>query len=261
MYGCIEIHPSRLASWRSCERRAMWEHLHPESKPFAGEHIAGWIGSAVHARLAGKDLPVLPEPALFDDRTPTEIYARAQVNMLVTSIEAKVDPIGWKVLAREIPVRAPVEDAVIAGTCDLVVDTGLGKAVLDVKTGHSSYHSWLQLGAYAAALDATEDEGPTSVGLISCPRPRVGRPEAAQIEFRPSGPAKTDAVAVVRRVIALFNDGGEPLPNPGLHCSQCRVMDCASRILPRKEPYANQGTVSSMQTNSRERRTGRRASP
>ena len=215
----------------------MWDCLHPEAKPFAGEHIASWIGSAVHARLAGEELPAMPEPALFDDRTPTARHAKAQINMVVKAIEATVDPVGWKVLAREMPVRALIEGAVITGTCDFVVDTGLGKAVLDVKTGHAAYHSWLQLGAYAAALDAAEDEGPASVGLIACPRPRVGRPEAAHIEFRPAGPAKADAGAVIRRVSALFNDGSEPLPNPGVHCARCPVPDCASRILPRKEPH------------------------
>ena len=212
----------------------MWDCLHPEAKPFAGEHIASWIGSAVHARLAGEELPAMPEPALFDDRTPTARHAKAQINMVVKAIEATVDPVGWKVLAREMPVRALIEGAVITGTCDFVVDTGLGKAVLDVKTGHAAYHSWLQLGAYAAALEA-EGEGPASVGLIACPRPRVGRPEAAHIEFRPSGPAKADAGAVIRRVSALFNDGSEPLPNPGVHCARCRVSDCASRVLPRQK--------------------------
>ncbi len=233
MTGELRVHPSSLGAWCRCERRADFEFSRP--RPRGPEHIAGWVGTAVHALMAGQEPPPLPEPATYDHLTTSPRMARAQARAIAFDLREAVAPLCMTPLACEVAVRSPLDGAVLDGRADLALRLpetperpGRGPlALLDYKTGRRADHALVQLGAYALAIErAGLFDGDPVESLIVARRPRGPKGGPAAVEIRPAPPAVADAAARVSRVADVLSRRAEPLPSPGPHCQSCPVPAC-----------------------------------
>ena len=237
----MNIHPSQLAKWSQCERYALDEAT-------AGikdrvPHIASWVGTAAHKLIAGEDAPEPLHLARFDAITPNFEQAQKQALSIYRNFTRIARWKGWRVEHSELPVEALVGRTMVTGTVDVIVRTpGQSRALLDLKTGRAAPHGWIQLGAYALALDAAT-VGVRYLGLIAIRRQDFDEsrfeedPEklSRSVQLRPALGIMEDVKAQLERVTEVYQGEQEALARPGLHCGFCNVSDCLLRYSPTRK--------------------------
>ena len=225
----MTLHPSQLAKWSQCERYGLNEHLSPRKDRPA--HISAWVGTAAHQLIAGGEVPPAPERVRFDPITPTMDKAFGQARLIHRAFTDLVRAQGWKVLRSEYPVSALVGRTMVAGTVDLIVAGcwGRQRAILDLKTGRSAPHVWLQLGAYALALG----EMGTPVDDLGVVKIYRGETGASDYELRPAAPIMAEIESQLERVTEVLEGERPAEARPGMHCPRCGVSDCLLRYHPR----------------------------
>ena len=213
----LTIRPSKVAAWLGCERQGVYEgarigiELRRRERQ---QHVATWIGKAVHARLALESEPEPDGLLVYDATTPSRKIAENQIGQMTRALRIKLERLGWRALAREVqvgPARWPhwPHNTFLEGTSDLLCVDAEGKGVLvDVKTSKEIVKAWLQLGCYVLAYEHTECEIPGApkfverVAVAHCPRPRsVLELPIAEIYTQPAGDMVKDAWIALNRII------------------------------------------------------------
>ena len=244
----MQLRPSQLARWMQCEKQGIHRaHFPPEPGPRV-EHVAGWIGSAVHAALAGDSEPIPPKFLSFDDLTPTFAVARAQITRMVPAIEAVLALNDFTPLAHELHLPALTfvgndtfpdwpADLQLGGTLDLLCAGGPDDAgiVADFKTGRTFEAGWLQIAAYALRYEWSPPDDPrlpVTIGeaaIVHCMRPAVLKPAQATLLRQPIEPLMDEAVRVLNRVIASHLDPESAPATPSERCRFCEHPRCPVR--------------------------------
>ncbi len=239
----MNIHPSQLAKWSQCERYALDEAT-------AGikdrvPHIASWVGTAAHKLIAGEDAPEPLHLARFDAITPNFEQAQKQALSIYRNFTRIARWKGWRVEHSELPVEALVGRTMVTGTVDVIVRTGhlsTLRALLDLKTGRDAPHGWIQLGAYALALDAASVPI-DRLGLIAIRRQDLDESRfeddmeklSRSVQLRPAIGIMEDVKAQLERVTEVYQGEQDALARPGLHCSYCNVSGCLLRYRPTRK--------------------------
>ena len=140
----LEVRPSKLIEWARCQLRAQHRTVHPTYKdrdPVT--HIAAWLGSEAHARLAERESSNVPPHAAFDTITPNRHTALLQVERIVETVRSEMVARCWRDQKYEVEVGT---EQPFQGTLDLFFDgrhdpTVGGWAIADFKTGQSQRRS------------------------------------------------------------------------------------------------------------------------
>ena len=243
--GTIEIHPSDLVSWTKCEKKRIQRFWNPEPVAHTRTHIAEWVGSAVHARVAGLDDPPRPKEIVFDAFSPTFTTAQAQVSVMAEQVTRTIaDSLSpGSIVEYEVPfepLRMPgwPQNVVLVGTADMVVTTMDRNitAIVDIKTSQNFEYAWLQLGAYGLLWNRGEPSGIPDLGVLHCPRPDYGmmnREQVLDISFQETSvnarKCADEALSAIRRIIDLVTDRDTAVASPGIHCKWCEHPYCVIR--------------------------------
>ena len=240
----MNIHPSQLAKWSQCERYALDEATTGSKNHVP--HIASWVGTAAHKLIAGEDAPEPLRLVRFDAITPSFEKAEKQALSIYRNFTRVARWKGWKVEHSELAVDALVGRTMVTGTVDVIVripgHLRTLRALLDLKTGRDAPHGWIQLGAYALALDAAAvpiDD----LGLIAIRRQDLDEsrfeedPEklSRSVQLRPALGIMEDVKAQLERVTEVYQGEQDALARPGLHCSYCNVSGCLLRYSPTRK--------------------------
>ena len=234
----VTLHASEIGRFTRCERGAVDRAAAPAAAPEA-EHIAGWVGSAVHADVLGEPEPPLPDRVKFDAKTPTLMVARYQVKRMAAKLGKWIERQRWEIIRREYGREAVLLDDTpwlsIAGRTDLeVLDEGLQTNIIDIKTGGGIQAAWLQLGIYGLLHEQSEDDRGIagSLSTLHFPRVRIGEELPVPVlDTRPAAPVMKDALAVLKRTMRLLENPEAAIPSPGTWCEWCPVATCAVRAL------------------------------
>ena len=227
------LHASALPKWVTCERSAIWRVMHPDSGERKAEHVAGWIGSAVHALAAGMEPDPAPQQMTYDRITQNLDQAKSQVTRMGHKLEQYVHEQGWRIQEVEANYEEDHFESSwslkLSGTMDLVVEADHSNNwILDHKTSANPTGVWLQLGAYHKVYPKRDQVD--LVGVVHFPRVKLQQemPEP-KLELRDANRAADDAEIVIRRVGQLIESPELALPSPGYHCALCSNHQCASR--------------------------------
>lgn len=250
-----EIRISRVRSFAECHRYAVASL----SIPWDGRlHVATWIGTAVHCRLAGWEVDPRPDDLVYDKVTSTAERADEAVEKIlgaVAEFDAARQP---RYMDREMPVAAVCGSTRLTGTVDALCTIGDRTVIVDLKTGRQPHTVWVQAAIYAWLADryyradgmvqdlatgikrrAAEGEEPgLPVDALGCLHvPRVG-PRTEQrwsYEQRDYSLFAHDVAQWGWMLDQLSQAGYHELPaSPGLHCRLCPIEDCAVRGAERK---------------------------
>ena len=235
--GQFKLHASHLGSWTRCEWQELWNVMgeRPPARSKA-EHVAAYIGRAVHAWVAGADLPAEPEHLRFDKKTPTINEARATIQRMGSELTVWVRNWGWEIVEHERWREGPIEGApdwlIATGTLDLEVRIGPERGIPDIKTGAGLQGAWLQIGTYSILHPHEVDFG----AVIHFPRvPLAEELMPPTVERRPAKPLEDAARGVIRRVGVLLSRPEAAVPSPGGWCEYCDHPSCPVRAAASRE--------------------------
>ena len=238
----IEIHPSTLTDWMSCERSACDRFWNPRPHQEAAIHVAAWIGTAVHAHVLETEIPPFPsrDGIRFDRITATQAQAEDQVERMTDKIRRLMDSeivrSGMSILKREQvskPWRMghwPNNVEMVARPDLISVTADAMRVIWDIKTSEKFTPAWLQLGAYALAEH--DDSFPLkALGVIHCPRGDCGASDGHPDLYFNHDPedCMEAARAVLERVVELIRTPGKSLVSPGRRCQWCDHPTCPVR--------------------------------
>ena len=237
LHETIDIHCSSLPDWAICEKSKIEQMTArgdaPEEKL---EHVAGWIGSSIHAMLASADRPDPPAFLVFDKITPTLDYAKGQIKAMAPSVAEAIEREGWEVARREVevpPLQSPdwIPQLRLVGRMDVTgrTLTGQQRLIADIKTAHSIRPAWLQLGGYHACCTPVAGEIPR-VATVHCPRFDLAGEEPKTTIYYADGPAcAREAIRIMNRVSDLLEDAELAIAAPGNRCRRCEHPACPVR--------------------------------
>ena len=232
----LEVRPSKLIEWARCQLRAQRRTLirsERDRDPVA--HIAAWIGTEAHARVAGRESSEVPRHVAFDSITPNREHAFAQVDRIVDAVHSEKAARCWCEYKYEVEVGT---EQPFQGTLDLYFDgrhdPAVGSwAIADFKTGQLSDGVWLQLGAYMNAIEqnypSTWTDMIKKVVLIHAPRTSLNKEQTCEVTIRDAEKCKVAAKLLADIAYNVVHEDWTPVPMPGRHCSSCEVLDCAVR--------------------------------
>ena len=192
--------------------------------------VATWVGTAVHAMLAGQEQPKAPAYLQFDSVTPNLIVALGQVSEIASAVREQLAVQGM------VPVEWEIETikGFCPGTIDVLLMRDSREPILgDVKTGATiGAGAWLQLGAYFDSFQQTFPNtrfplmpDPQKVAVIHAPRPKFGELSQCKIETR-NGEACAGQAAFWAEHANGWADahGWHDVPaSPGIACSSCEI--------------------------------------
>lgn len=245
--GSVTLRPSGLWRWQQCEKRALAEIRMPvvDDRP----HIAAWVGTEVHARVANPDHQVSDAGmAVYDKRTPTQNFANKQVKEIAESVTDALEMARIEIVAqeREMGLATPFDAYPwlhMTGTVDVVGLHDTYTVLLDIKTGDQLDHAWLQLGAYALLMDDI-DMKPDRAIILHAPRskwdPMGGGVTVSLHDLTPKRGdvdlLMDETLSHMSRVGAIIASETEPVARAGHHCASCPVREgCLARSLTAKE--------------------------
>ena len=225
-----DIHCSSLPQWAVCEQSQIYMLKYPEAPPARGEHVAGWMGSCIHAFIAGEAPPPPPNAVVLDRITPTMAVAHQQIEAMAEAIEIAMDREGWYVGRQEYepaPFSSSLARGVrLVGRIDMRL-VGPGKsALVDLKTSADFRAAWLQLGGYDL-LDPAD-----MLGTIHCPRPPnlIDEPVATfHYNEKPAAAVAQQSLRVLVRAAELLQDDSNAIAAPGNRCRHCPNEACFVR--------------------------------
>lgn len=239
----IQIRPSKIASLLACEKAGMRSLGFVELKVRERvEHVATWIGKAVHARLAGAPEPEPPKLLVYDDVTPSRRRAEVQIFEMHAALATEVESLGWTTLAHEVQV-GPVrwdhwpQNVHLEGTSDLLaVDSDFRGVLLDVKTSKEVVKAWLQLGCYVLAYEHNQvniEGAPRFIDRVAvahCPRPQsiLSNPTAT-ISIQAASFVLGESWNALNRIIVNMQNPDAAPAAPGPHCRYCDHPECPVR--------------------------------
>ena len=239
----LELHASELVKWTRCEKQRYDKTFNPDPTKEYREHIATWIGSAVHAMIALEEVPRRPDDVVFDKKTPNWKAATWQLMVMVERVQKSLNNIKAADIRHEVylgkhNITGLPLNMYLTGTLDLTfnVQSSLHSdrpAILDIKTSESFIPAWIQLGAYKYLYEMTSEHPCNLLGVLHCPRPEYGVLDNNKVSdiVWSSEPetCKREALRIARRVAKLVEGSLLPLPAPGGYCAYCTVESCAVR--------------------------------
>ena len=225
-----DIHCSSLPQWAVCEQSQIYMLKYPEAPPERGQHVAGWMGSAIHAYIAGEKPPDPPPVVVLDGITPTMAIAHQQIEAMSEAIEIALDNEGWAVEDQEYepdPFTSALAPGVrLVGRIDMRLASGQKRALVDLKTSADFRAAWLQLGGYDL-LDPAD-----ILGTIHCPRPPslIDVPVATfHYNEKPAEAVANQSLRVLIRAAKLLQDDSNAIAAPGNRCRHCPNEGCFVR--------------------------------
>lgn len=227
----FELHPSRLSAWSRCEKRALAEAT-AVSQP-QPEHIASWIGRAVHAEAAGAEWPDMPDETVrFDRVTPSLDMAGKQARRLGSAAKEGIARQGFDIVGQE-ELHATRFDFLpwleVVGTMDMRILVGEAYGIIDLKTGRSLEGAWLQVGAYALMTETPAEW----VGILHVPRHWARHYEIPEplLLLKPTDRILPLVERNILRIGEVLVGGDEvAVTAPGAWCAHCPIGDCAARV-------------------------------
>lgn len=242
----LVIRPSKLADLLACEKKGVRSLGIVEvtlRRREREQHVATWIGKAVHALLAGESLPEPDGLLVYDAITPTFTRARAQIVDMAGALSSKLFGMGWRPLAKEVQVGPARWDhwphnVHLEGTADLLCVDAEGKGVLvDVKTSKEIVKAWMQLGCYALAYEHQESEiegAPKFIDRVAvahCPRPKhLLETPIASVYSQSTSDILGDTWHALNRVIENIKNPDAAPAAPGPSCRYCNHPECRVRV-------------------------------
>ena len=231
----FDLHCSQLADWAVCEKSKVWRTANAGLYPERDDHVATWIGTMVHAVVAGQESVPTPNMLVFDEITPTLRIAQLQIVKMASAILRRIRAEGWTVLSQEDELHPYwhqdwLPGMSLVGRSDLVAQTIDWTVVLaDIKTAREFRSAWLQLGGYAILYHETYDMFPSKLATIHCPRPAHLEGADVTIYYCDTQAAMTEARRVANRVSDLMQDPDKAVAAPGNRCRYCDHPDCPVR--------------------------------
>lgn len=238
--GLTLIHCSALTRWSLCEKAAVWRHLNPMPAEEKAEHIATWIGTAVHSLVAVQAVPDPPRILIFDGITPTIEVARRQIDLMAEAVEHKLNaeaPGRWDIMGREIdlrPLHLPgwPDNFRLTGRMDFKLRLANEDLwVCDLKTAQDIAPAWVQLGAYRLLDRMSGHRAAGTVATFHCPRPKdivLGKADCT-IWTVDADAAEDEALRIVNRITEIIDDPDLATAAPGNRCSFCKHPECVVR--------------------------------
>ena len=234
----VEIHCSGLTDWMLCEKSAVRRHWHPEVHDERVEHVATWMGSAVHASAAGVAMPPAPDMLVFDKITPTLKFAYHQIERMAAAVEQRLEEAEWNIDDREFELPPlwcddwPINMRVV-GRGDVLgqpIYHAAPTIIADIKTAADLAPAWVQLGGYAALYNAKMDQPIERVATIHCPRPDLFRDETpCDIYYADALAAEHEALKIMDRIATILCDQDVATAAPGTRCEWCSHPSCVVR--------------------------------
>ena len=234
------VHCSELTKWTGCDKSMSWKRQNPQPGPPREEHVATWMGTAVHAAVGGLGVPPPPEALVFDGTTPNLRHAHKQIERMALAVSTKLAASGWQILDTELEFpplsftsmlpETSLMDLRLVGRIDLLVRF-LGKVgIIDIKTAKNIWPAWIQLGGYGLLYE--EGNGKGSLGYLAtvhCPRVELGREQPdAKIVYCDAGEAIEEARRICDRIQMVLEDG-LAVASPGHECQWCEHPTCVVR--------------------------------
>lgn len=230
----VEIHCSQLVKWTTCEASALWELMSTVSFEPKEPHVATWIGSAVHAAVAGEPIPEPPDMMVYDEVTPTRKIAEHQVEKMRKAVVQTIYNYGWTVLRSEAELK-PVSDPGwlpqlrITGRMDILAADRKGRHILaDIKTRREYRATWLQTGGYVICV---RDAGVRvdEVAAIHAPRSKFLNPQNVGIVTNDATDCAEMAMRAMNRISELIEEQERAVAAPGNRCRWCEHPRCPVR--------------------------------
>ena len=231
-----DLHCSSLPQWAVCESSEVWKLKNTETRPERGEHVAAWMGSCIHSRIANQGDIAPPRDLVFDGLTPTLTVARQQIERMVEAINDAMWNEGWDVHESELEAdpftNSQAPGVRLVGRIDLVLHQNVPNRTLivDLKTSADFSPAWLQLGGYSLLYPAD------MLGVLHCPRPPTILDDAVATFHYSDYPARAvaiEAFRVMRRVSDILHNGHLAIAAPGNRCRFCPHEACIVRSVGR----------------------------
>ena len=231
----VTIHCSHLPHWTRCEKGQLDLLVNPPAAVEAPEHVAAWIGKAVHAVVAGEPAPLMPRMLVFDKVTPTPRFAHRQVEVMAHAVNGVLEGSGWTMLGQEIQLEPYasldwIPELRLVGRPDLLALDAGSTVLADIKTSREFIGAWLQMGGYG--LCASDLPDLTTFATIHCPRPEklIDTIIKAEIHTRPAKPIMVEAERVMQRISDLLHNEDLAVASPSRdRCGYCSHPDCPVR--------------------------------
>ena len=228
----FHVHCSELVKWTGCEKSHVDQRANPGRRPQRPEHVATWIGHAVHALCAESAPPAPPAQMEYDGITPNLRHARRQIDRMALAVHGRLIDAGWRIDGHEVEMRPlPFPDLLpqlrLVGRIDL---TGWwnGRGIVDVKTSKAIEAAWLQLGGYGLMHEA-EKGRVEHLCTVHCPRVKLGAEQTRPtMHFCDPVEAMKEARRVVERISEIL-ERDRPVASPGSLCSYCEHPTCVVR--------------------------------
>ena len=238
----MRISPSKMSAWMNCERREVYK-LHNRDKSERGaQHIASWIGTAVHALAADEEPPAFPSAIMtsYDNITQTRRQAEQQVQRMSAKITHKLAEHDYEIIQQEFPLKqfrrsSWPDGVVLSGTPDILVYhyPTATYGILDIKTSKDFLPAWLQMGAYALVWNTcNSDKQVKMVGALHCSRVECGASDGQpEMHLNDAESCIYEARKSANRIAHLMGNPDDATVAPGTHCRWCANLDCTIRAV------------------------------
>ena len=235
-YFDYNIHASKLVEYAVCPKRFLStsRQLPPPKSP-----VSAWIGSCVHARVAGKPEPQYPFEIQLDRITPSKTIAIRQIGLIATAIEKFLHLKGLRITEWELNFdRMPVSEGslyntYLTGSADAKgSDPDNRSFLLDIKTGSNRVGLetyMLQMGAYRALDKYMTGDGVKELIILHAPRSEdiLAPPPVSWYKSMNPKEAEEHALKLAREI----GSGNRKMRAiPGTQCKNCEVVTCGLRI-------------------------------
>lgn len=234
----IDLHCSQLVKWTECEKQRVWTMGQPGGA-IREEHVATFIGTAVHAAVAGEEYEEPSHHLVYDSITPTMNHAHRQIARMANEVTAEIKRSGWEVVGHEIdfpglafPHLLP--QLRLVGRIDILGRFGHDFGILDVKTSRAIEPTWLQMGGYGILYEAAHPRNViTSLCTIHCPRVKLASDQPpARSYYCDASEAMKEAQRVINRISHCL-EYEVAVASPSHICGYCDHPSCVVRTISR----------------------------
>ena len=230
------IHASELHAAVKCELR--WTNNASEG----GSQfypVSAWIGSCVHARIAGLKEPT-PEFMKFDKLTPSLTIARRQIEQIHEAIENYLKLNCFEIIDHELNYYQYRHESwpinmFLTGSADAYGKDSEGQTFLmDFKTGAAQdlQGYFLQMGAYRILDRYTHERETDNLIILHAPRPEniLTLPKVVMHQSSCPDEVEDHVESLLHRLSDIYSNPALATACPGMYCKYCDYSDCGFKL-------------------------------
>ena len=227
------IHPSSIKRWARCEASAIhyMQDIHSKDREKHAPHVASYVGSAVHAKVAQVEHPPAPLFIKYDKETPTMKVANKQTEKLSMLAIEKLRELRLFIADSEVDFDFQINEAVeVRGRVDAIVEIQLtGElCLLEIKCKEPDPTDLHQIGAYALFM-RKESPNLKHYCILYLPRTITSLEEVVVVKGE-IDKIKEPAFNMMKRIVHVLSSVDEETYTPGYHCAKCALEECHMRI-------------------------------